>query len=358
MPGSRPAPAPGPIDYGRPVATRRTERLVNLVICLLSTRQFLTAARIRDTVPGYDAGEGAKAHEAFQRMFERDKAELRDLGIPLETGTNSVFDPDTELGYRIARRDYELPDIHLAPDEAAAVGLAARLWQSGLSSAASSALVKLRAAGVDVDPESTLGVEPMVDATEPALAPCLAAVQQGRVLRFAYRTANAGTSELREVQPWGVVSWRGRWYLVGHDNGRGAPRVFRLSRVTGPVQATGSAGAVRVPPDLDLVAMAASMSSDPATGVATVRARRGTAAGLRRTASRVQLGSATAGETGSSPPAGTDLLELPYSDPQALADRLAGYAADVVVLAPADVRAAVVRRLRALAQEPAPAEPP
>jgi len=64
------------------MAARRAERLVNLVICLLSTRQFLSAERIRDAVPGYDAADGnASTDEAFKRMFERDKAELRDLGV-------------------------------------------------------------------------------------------------------------------------------------------------------------------------------------------------------------------------------------------------------------------------------------
>src|SRR5947207_13273657 len=85
------------------MAARRAERLVNLVICLLSTRQFLTAERIRDVVPGYEPADGdPRTDEAFKRMFERDKAELRDLGVPLETGRNSVF--DAEDGYRITRR--------------------------------------------------------------------------------------------------------------------------------------------------------------------------------------------------------------------------------------------------------------
>ena len=98
------------------MSRNRTERLVNLVICLLSTRRFLTAAQIAATVPGYEHDpEDARDHEAFQRKFERDKAELRDLGIPLETGRNSAF--DTTDGYRIARRDYELGEIDLEPDE-------------------------------------------------------------------------------------------------------------------------------------------------------------------------------------------------------------------------------------------------
>jgi len=319
------------------VSARRTERLVNLVICLLSTRQFVTAARIRNIVPGYEAS----SQEAFQRMFERDKSELRDLGIPLETGVNSVFDSDAEVGYRIARRDYELPDIHLEPDEAAAVGLAARLWQSGLSAAASSALVKLRAAGVDVDVTSTLGVEPVVDAAEPALASCLAAVRSGRVVQFSYRTANSSAPEQREVEPWGVVSRRGRWYLAGHDRSRGAARVFRLSRVTGPVAVLSPAGVVQVPSDLDLVAITASLGSEVSTGTATVRVRKGAAAGLRRRAREVR------------PEEDHDLLEVPYSDPDALAEQLTGYADDVVVVGPPEVRAAVIVGLRALAGDPA-----
>ncbi len=151
------------------MAARRAERLVNLVICLLSTRQFLTAERIRDAVPGYEPADGdPKADEAFKRMFERDKAELRDLGVPLETGRNSVFDADD--GYRITRRKYELPAIEFDPAEAAAVGLAARLWQSAtLGTPARNALIKLRAGGTDVEAASGNAALPHVDASEPAL---------------------------------------------------------------------------------------------------------------------------------------------------------------------------------------------
>src|SRR5947209_15885701 len=135
------------------MAARRTERLVNLVICLLSTRQFLTAERIRSAVPGYETdtgGDRAAADAAFKRTFERDKAELRELGIPLETGRNSSF--DTEDGYRIARQDFELPPIEFTADEAAAVGLAGRLWQTAsLATEARTALIKLAAAGIEIE---------------------------------------------------------------------------------------------------------------------------------------------------------------------------------------------------------------
>jgi proteasome accessory factor B len=326
------------------VSRRRTERLVNLVICLLSTRRFLTAGQIARTVPGYEHDQDdPKSHEAFQRMFERDKAELRELGIPVETGTTSVF--DTEPGYRIAERDYALPDIHLAPDEAAAVGLAARLWQSaGLASAASSGLLKLRAAGIDVDPQATLGVEPVV-AGEPAVDVLLAAARTRRAVRFDYRGSHDDEPVTRNLQPWGVVSWHGRWYVVGHDVDRGAQRCFRLSRVAGAVRAVGREGVYTPPENLDLLATVASLESGrPERGEATVRVRRGAAAGLRRGATSVVEGS---GEDG---PAGWDVVSLRYRDPDSLARRLAGYGADVVVTGPPEVRDAVVHHLRAVAR--------
>jgi len=105
------------------MSKRRTERLLAIVVLLLSSRRYLTAEQIRASVSGYpDAGE------SFKRMFERDKEELRELGIPLETGKSNAF--DDEIGYRIRRQDYELPEIQLAADEAAVLGIAARVWQS------------------------------------------------------------------------------------------------------------------------------------------------------------------------------------------------------------------------------------
>ena len=110
-------------------------------------------------------------------MFERDKTELRELGVPLESGRHAI---DTADGYRIARQDYELGEIDLESDEAAAVALAARLWESPeLAEPAHGALVKLRAAGVEVD-EDQGRAQPRVRGGEPAFGPLLAAVQAGR----------------------------------------------------------------------------------------------------------------------------------------------------------------------------------
>jgi len=270
-------------------------------------------------------------------MFERDKEELRELGIPLETGSDGGW--DGEVGYRIARRDYELPEIDLAPDEAAAIGLAARLWQSAeMAQAVSRAMLKLQAAGVDVAPRAALDLEPRVDATEPAFAPCLAAVQQGRVIRFGYRGAGGAELTRRELEPWGVVSWHGHWYVVGHDRIRAATRVFRLSRVSGSVEVVGPAGAVVAPAGVDLAGAVADLAATTGTFSARLLVRPGAAVSLRR--------DATSSSSGAD---GWDEVTVPYADPERLADRVAGYGADVVLLDPAEARTAVISRLRALA---------
>ena len=127
---------------------------MNLVIALLSTRSYITAEKIRSSVAGY---ADSASDEAFSRMFERDKNELRDLGIPLETGRVSSFDPIE--GYRINRDAYALPAVELTGDEAAAVAVATQLWESPeLITATQGALLKLRAAGVDVDPLAPIAI--------------------------------------------------------------------------------------------------------------------------------------------------------------------------------------------------------
>src|SRR6201992_1807866 len=139
---------------GGALAERRTERLLSIVVLVLPSRRYLTAEQIRAAVSGYP-----EEQESFKRMFERDKEELRDLGIPLETGRSSAI--DDELGYRISRQDYELPELHLEPDEAAVLGIAPRVWQSAeLAGAATGAALKLRAASREGDGDAAASPRP------------------------------------------------------------------------------------------------------------------------------------------------------------------------------------------------------
>ncbi|MDP9116712.1 MAG: WYL domain-containing protein [Actinomycetota bacterium] len=318
------------------MAARRAERLVNLVICLLSTRQYVSAERIRDAVPGYEAADGSRTtDEAFKRMFERDKAELRDLGIPLETGKNSHFDSDD--GYRITRREYELPPVEFDAAEAAAIGLAARLWQSAtLGEAARAALLKLRAAGTDVQASGTPGAVPYIDASDPSLPPLLDAARQSRPVRFDYTKPGSGTAQRRTLEPWGVLSWRRRWYVAGLDRDRDEPRSFRLSRISGKVEAFGQAGTFTRPEKLDLLDMVAGGRPDDSR-MAHVRVTGGGAGNLRRLAQA---------ETGG-------VLTITFTDVHWLARMITSAGASAQVLDPPDLVDAVVGRLSAAAGMPA-----
>jgi proteasome accessory factor B len=332
------------------VGISKVERLVNLVIALLSTRSYITAEKIRSTVAGYsdDASD-----EAFSRMFERDKNELRDLGIPLETGKVLSFGPVE--GYRINREAYALPPVELSPEEATAVAVATQLWESPeLITATQGALLKLRAAGVEVDPlENGTPIAIASPAApvglrgaEDVLGPLLSAIDCGQAVQFPHRPSRAEPYMTRTVEPWGVVTARGRWYLVGRDRDRGATRVFRLSRIGDEVAPIGPVGAITPPEGVDLRAIVTEAVKEAASGVqAQVWVADGRATALRRTGTSLgprQL----AGRDG-------EVIELDVGSTDRLARDIAGYGADAVVLEPASLRDEVLGRLQAHAGDDA-----
>jgi proteasome accessory factor B len=314
------------------MSRRKTERLLSLVVCLLSARRFLTAAQIRDAVPGYP-----DSFDAFKRMFERDKDELRELGIPLETGTNSPS--DDEAGYRISRQAYMLPEIRLEPDEAAVLGLAAGVWRRAeLAGAAAGALLKLRAAGIDAEDTTQPGIEPRLQAGEAAFGPLWKAVRDRRPVTFAYRAAGRSSPQHRRLEPWGVVNRHGRWYVVGHDLDRADARVFRLSRIDGLVSFAGQPGTVTVPAGTDVREMVRAWDTHPpALRTAVLRIRHGAGHGLRQRA--------TACRPDPQDPA-WDLAELPFPEVGWFADHIASFGTDVIAMEPADLREAVMRGLK------------
>jgi len=315
------------------MSKRRTERLLSIVVLLLSTRRYLTAEEIRAAVHGYP-----EQSDAFKRMFERDKEELRDLGIPLETGQNSAL--DEEPGYRIRRQDYELPEIHLEADEAAVLGIAVRVWQSAeLAGAAAGALLKLKAAGaadLEDDHIRRPGIEPRLTTQEPAFGPLWEAVRDRRPVTFSHKAPGRADAIRRELEPWGVVNRRGRWYVAGHDRARNATRVFRLSRITGPVKMAGPAGSVTVPPGADVRELVKEWDVAPARDrTAVLRVRENAGFGLRRWAQRIAPDSH-----------GWDQVTVSFADEPWYADYLASFGPDIVVLEPPDLREAVINRLK------------
>jgi proteasome accessory factor B len=317
------------------LSKRRTERLLSIVVLLLSSRRYLTAEQIRSAVSGYPDEQ-----EAFKRMFERDKEELRDLGIPLETGRSSAI--DDELGYRISRQDYELPEIHLEPDEAAVLGIASRVWQSAeLAGAATGAALKLRAASREADGDGAAspppGIQPRLTTQEPAFGPLWEAVRDRRPVTFDHLAPGRSEATKRTLEPWGVVNRRGRWYVAGHDRTRNAPRVFRLSRITGPVKLAGPPGSVHVPDGADVRELVKDWDKPQARDhTATLRVRADAGAALHRWG--------RAAPDAAQP--GWDRVTIDYSDPDWYAGYLASFGQDVVVLEPPELREAIIRHLK------------
>jgi proteasome accessory factor B len=318
------------------MSSLRTERLLNLVIALLATRSWLTKEQIRRAVPQY---AGCESTEAFDRMFERDKEDLRELGVPLVTGSDSAWFED-EQGYRIDRAAYALPEVDLTAEELAVLGLASRVWQqASLAGPAARALVKLRALGVETDDDSLVGVEPRVRAAEPTFDPLYAATRDRAPVAFRYRRPDGDVTD-RRVEPWAVTSRSGWWYVVGFDRDRGGPRAFKLSRISGGVRRIGRPGGYTIPEDLDVAAhVAGAPASVRDRREARLRLRTGRCAALR-------LRSTPEPDPGADAADGWDVVRIAVEDAESFADEVAGHGADVVVLGPPDVREVVLRRLR------------
>ncbi|GAA1831098.1 helix-turn-helix transcriptional regulator [Microlunatus capsulatus] len=315
------------------MAPRKTERILNLTICLLVSGRFVPKSRIREAVEGYHDLTDA----AFERTFERDKDELRALGVPIEVGT---FDPlfDDEPGYRILPGEFELPPIDLDAEEASVVGVAARVWQhASMAESTGSAIAKLRAAGVEPDPSLLASLEPSVQATEPGFEPLWVAVLERIRMSFTYRDGSR-----RTLEPWGMTSSKGRWYVIGRDVDRDATRMFKLSRMADLPRRESKPGAYEVPADLDLRSLARALAPREPTEEAVLALRAGRAPGLRRRG--------RPGRTDVALPAGFEVHVVAFSDLGSAAEEICRYAADVVVLEPVTLRERVVEGLAAVAR--------
>ncbi|QIX26699.1 WYL domain-containing protein [Nocardioides sp. JQ2195] len=313
----------------------KSERLLNLLILLLVQRHPITKAKIRATVPPYTEA----SDEAFDRMFERDKDELRALGVPVELAAVDKFFDD-ETGYRVNPATFALPGINLTADEAAVIGLATRVWQhAGLAAATSDALAKLSAAGVEVDRSRLDIAAPVVGVSDANFDIFWQSSLDRTRVSFDYQRAGSATPAKRRLEPWGVVSSSGRWYVVGRDVDRGEPRLFRLSRVHGPARRTGRGDAYQVPEGVNLRDLTASLSPGPATETGTVLVRPDTAHSLRRNAVEVETDVAGPGD------ASWDRITLTYSSTDTFVDEVLAFGPDAVVETPPEARDLAVRRL-------------
>ena len=307
----------------------KVERLVNLTIALLEARRPQSLEDLRRRTGFYDQSD----RESARRMFERDKDELRRLGVPVQT----TLDPLTgEAGYVIDRADYELPDVDLTREEMAALAVALRMTGHADERLA---LSKLAARAPDPLGPTTTATEARVALETQAVDGVADAVVGRQAIRFGYQSGS-GEQRERTVDPYGVVLRRGTWYVVGRDHDRDALRAFRLDRVRSGVLPVGAPGAYELPEDVDLAAQAAGPASESVDVLLAV------------TASARWAVEARGGHVVDRRDDGRDLVRLAEVDPWRLVPWLLGFGADVEVVEPPALRREVRDRLVAMAGTP------
>ena len=212
----------------------KLERLLNLTAALLHAEIPLTAEELRDRVGGYPDTKAT-----FRRAFERDKDDLRSMGMPLRVEPVPGVDPPVD-GYRLDRDEYAGTELAFEADELAALHLATSLVRLDGDD---TALVKLGAAGGNA-PTDSVGRVPFND----TLATMIGAAVDRKALAFTYNDVE------RIVEPWKLSFTRGHWYLSGFDRLREDQRLYRVDRIEGDVSRSGPAeapvGDVNEPIDL------------------------------------------------------------------------------------------------------------
>lgn len=264
------------------MARARTERMLNLLFVLLNSSTPLSREQIRERVPGY-----GESNDAFERMFERDKAALRELAIPVETKPVDLFHDDV-LGYRIDRSDWLMPEISLTASERTYLSLAASAWQSAqLSTAARQAVSSVDAR----EQESALSVPVSLAKGRRHISEILSAITNAKTVTFGYVGLNQIDVVARTIDPWRALLHSGHWYLIGFDQEKGEVRTFRTDRIVGDLVETRHDILEPMPVDFDLTTITSTWeSSDREPMIAKVLARPGRAGSLRVLATSCEVG--------------------------------------------------------------------
>ena len=226
------------------MSSAKTERLVNLTMALLASRRYLKKSEVFRRVAGYSG-----SNETKERMFERDKDDLRALGIDIEVSSHDPLFED-EPGYRIKPEKFQFPIQSFTSEELALMSTALGMWSgSEFDVEASEAQRRI---GLQEEMQTISLIHQSADFHEVGLVDLSRALSQRCSVTFSYHKADDSRSETRRVNPLGLSGWRGSWYLVGEDLDRADIRVFKLSRITSAIEVSKKRSSYQIPEDFDI----------------------------------------------------------------------------------------------------------
>jgi proteasome accessory factor B len=241
-----------PVKGGDDAGTRgdRSKRLLDLVMILLRARTPVTYRDIREQFLAYQTLNA----EAGLRAFERDKADLLELGVPIRYITPDEDDSLEDGGYVIDMKRFKMPEVRLTPDEISALVLAASVAHA-MPGGAYPKIVDLALKKLAFDlpelpdtptefprpspvlvhfPQARVGVRPEL---AEIYATIEAATRHRKRVTLTYQAAATGMVSQRDLDPYALVYREGAWLAVGWCHLRHEVRTFRVDRIQQAVMA-------------------------------------------------------------------------------------------------------------------------
>ena len=304
--------------------SRKIERLINLTIALLATKRFLTKNEIFRSVEGYEGSDEAK-----ERMFERDKDDLRNLGVEILVGS---FDPvfEDEAGYRIKPENYNLNLGEISGKQLALLSLAAEAWRgAALDDAAHSALKKLQSMGIDSDLDALPVIAPRLSSSHDDFQLIATAISKRRRISFAY-LAQTLDSKVRVIEPYAIATKNSHWYVSGRDIEKSQIRTFRLDRIDGEITLDSTEENFEIPRDYEIFD---SFGDDQSAAIANIKIRKGKAHLLRSVALTI------------TDEDDWDLITVNFLDARQLIDLVLWHGEDAVITGPDELRLQIIEAL-------------
>ena len=212
---------------------KKEDRLFSLILALVSSREGLTKTEILKTVRGYSDIFDYNGNSALDKMFERDKDEIRSMGVIIDTLELPEEEGQTHnIRYSISRQNYDFPEgLTFTSDELTLLNVAATAWrEASLSNDSRHALTKIKSLGVSAN-DPLIGVAPHIRTNDRAFAAIEDALENELILTFSYLKPGQSKPVQRTASPLAVLNWGGLWYVLAFDMDVHAERTFLLKRI-------------------------------------------------------------------------------------------------------------------------------